>query len=691
MAKEKTNQPTAEDVNAMVTTEETVSPEQTVLPEPPTEPQPEPQPDTGRSNDRTLFDKLSEKHPRFAAFLRAAGIPDMLLIRMIAAFFIVSGFNVLFRRYDAIAPIAVWKDFLNHSSLGMIILMSLLLFLALTLLRITLPPKLRVSDQIAAVAGLLFFNFEVMWRNGNFYNCAGTIVITLIFFYYILNKTDTTRFSQKLSGRACFAIVLCGTLFAFAFICVISLYRHWFFVSKYDDLGIFVQMFYSLITHKNANTTCERYEVLSHFRVHASYILLLLAPIYKLIPRPETLLILQAIFAEAGIIPFYLIAKRHKFTGIPLIFLCGCYTFAVAIIGPCFFDFHENALLPTLLMWLIWSLEYKKYVPAYIFTVLVCIVKEDAPLFVILLCLYFFFHEKDSRRAAHGFVMASMAGAYMLLITTWLNKNGNGVYMTDTRFEHLMITKGSGLSAVIKTVLTDPAYFFSLFFQEKTLMFFFEIMISLLFVPFMTKKIYRYLLMLPFLLTNLVIGAQYEAAAKIEMQYIFGPYCLLLYMCILNLSDMEAERKYQMPVIMAAASFLLSFGMYTERIRWITGYKNNQQYYVGLQNVLDQLPKDAKVGVDSFLVPHVANRDEVYMFDGNQVDMDTHLLKHPEHFDIIVMPMSWYKDWGEEFVAAQDLVLVAEYQNASRIYYTREYYESHPPAIQVPQTTQPAQ
>ena len=61
-----------------------------------------------------------------------------------------------------------------------------------------------------------------------------------------------------------------------------------------------------------------------------------------------------------------------------------------------------------------------------------------------------------------------------------------------------------------------------------------------------------------------------------------------------------------------------------------------------------------------------------------------------EHFDIIVLPMNWYADWGEEFVKAQDMVLVAQFRDISRIYYSRSYYEANPPAVQIPETTAPA-
>ncbi|HAG13721.1 MAG TPA: hypothetical protein DCG49_07645 [Ruminococcus sp.] len=611
--------------------------------------------------------------------LLAAGIPNMLLVRLIAVFFFVSGINILIVRHaHQHTPFANWREFLQDSNFAVLILSFFLLFLLLSAVRMFIPPKWRFIDQAAALGGLAIFNFAALWRSGDFYNCAGSAVITSVFLYYILNKCDSRPISNKLSNRTSLIIAVSTAVVTCSFVSLFAVMRHKVFGSTYDDMAIFIQTFHSLAEHFNADTTCERSELLSHFRIHASYILYFLMPVYKIIPYDITLIVMQAFLIGAGVVPLYLIAKHHNFTGLPLLGICFFYLFGLAIIGPCFYDFHENATLPMLLLWLIWSLEQKKYVPAYIFTGLVCIVKEDAPLFVICLCMYFFFHEKDAARSRHGFIMAALSAAYMLIITHWLNQNGNGNFMTNTRFRHLMPEADAGLISVLKTVLSDPAYFFSMFFREKTLLFFVQIMLPLLFTPFMTKKIHRFLLMIPFIITNLVIGAEYQFAAKVDFQYILGPYTMLLYMCILNLGDMEPDRRYKMPILMGACSMLLSYGMYTEKIKYTEMYFGRKDYYRALETMLDSLPEDASIGTDSFLLPHVADRDRVFLFDGNSVDQETHRLKHPENYDIIVMPVNWYNEWGQAMVEAEGLVLADTFQDVSRIYYTKEYAETHP-------------
>lgn len=163
-------------------------------------------------------------------------------------------------------------------------------------------------------------------------------------------------------------------------------------------------MFHSMVTDMTAVTTCERNEFLSHFNVHSSYIFYLLAPFYAIFPNENTLLIAQAVLAMGGVIPLFLIARNHNYKGIPLAAAGIIYVFAAGLIGPCFYDFHENAFLPTLLMWLLYAVDKRKIGLFYVMSVLVCIVKEDAPLYVMCIALFLFFDEKSGK----GFTVSSL-------------------------------------------------------------------------------------------------------------------------------------------------------------------------------------------------------------------------------------------------------------------------------------------
>lgn len=583
-------------------------------------------------NIRTLCKKICN-------FFEVFGIPDMFLVRFIAVFFLISGVNVSIQKKDEIWAVSKWRDFVPEVNGLRTILLMAGAFILLTVLYKFTPPKYRIVDQSFAISAILYFDITLLWRSNDVYLSMGVMFISVAFIYYAIGKVRQKKLYNKIPWWVCGIVVLAAAVLVGIFIGVTTVCRHQNFGSCTHDFGLFVQMYYSLAKDGTAITTCERDEALSHFYIHASYIFYTLVPIYKAFPKEETLLIAQAVLTMGGIVPMFLIAKRHNMKGIALIFMGFAYTFSIGLIAPCFYEFHENAFLPTLLMWLLWAVDSKKYIMFYIMSVLVCIVKEDAPLYVVCIGMYMFFDNKKQIGRMNGLIMSLFAGAYMMFITNWLVENGDGQMMTSTRFGLLMIDYDGGLKEVVKNTLADPAYFFSLFVHEDTLPFFLHIMMPLLFMPFFTKKIHRYLLMLPFVIMNLVVGAGYGYAASVGYQYIFGPVCLLLYMCIINIDDMGQTRKQEIPVLLGSAALIMTLGGISHNMSYYENHIKNEEYFTNLENMLDEIPQDASVACDTWLLPHIADRDEVYLLDDGDYNAETNEIIRAERYDFFVVPV----------------------------------------------------
>ena len=577
-------------------------------------------PDTEEEPKLSLKDLIGKAK----GFLDDIGIPDMLLVRFVAVYFMFAGFLVSAMR-DTLSPVERWQDFIKEASLGKYVMLGLVAFILLTVIYDLIPKRFRIVDQSLAIASVLFFDIQALWRINKSYVSIAFVVVSLVFIYYCLGKLPSKKLYKKVPWWASGIVVLIAAGLVCFFVALTTVYRHKTFGTACHDFGLFVQMYHSLTENLTAVTTCERDYTVSHFLVHASYIFYALVPVYKLFPYAETLLVCQAILAMGGIVPMFLIAKRHNFKGVSLIFMGFAYVFCIGLIAPCYYEFHENAFLPTLLMWLLWAVDGKKIIPFYIFSVLTCIVKEDAPLYIVCIAMYMFFRDKGSVKRLHGIIMAALAGSYMIIITNYLTKNGDGQMMTSSRFGNLMIDPEGGFAEVIKNVLADPAYFFSLLIQEHSMEFFIQVMLPLLFLPFFTKKIHRFLLMLPFVIMNMVIGAGYGYACSIGYQYIFGPVCLLLYMCIINLDDMGAAKKHDLPILMGSAAMILTIGTQSHNIGSYESYKNEEEngakYYSTLESMIQSVPEDASLAIDTWLLPHAANRDRGYLFDNGDIEI----------------------------------------------------------------------
>ena len=553
---------------------------------------------------------------RIKGFLEKFGIPDMLLIRFLMAYFFVSGYNLTIARSKEINPVDNWKEYVGENSLLTSFIIMFFIFVLYSLIYDRLPKKARYADHIGAIIAILFFDLELLWNVDNFQFAMATACISGVFIYYILGKFGKNQLLMKISWKISGVFVLIVTGLLVFFISLTTICHHKIFGTSCFDFGIFVQMYHSIGDHLTAVTTCERDKPLSHFYIHASYIYYILLPVYKIFPKEETLLAAQAVFAMGGVIPTFMIAKKHDFKGISLVGVCFMYIFCSGLILPNYYDFHENAFLPTLLMFMMWAADSKKYKTFFVFAFLVCIVKEETSLYVICVSMMMFFSNKGDKKRWLWLISAAVSGIYMGLITKWLTKNGDGEMMTSYRFGKFLIENGDGLGSVVKNVLTDPGYFFSSLIRESNLLFFVEVMFPLLFLPFFTKKIERYFLMLPFVITNLAIGASYGYAESISYQYIFGPVCPLIYMSIINLDDLK-EKKQNLAFVSGIISLIIAFGWTSTKIRYYERYQDDKEHFTNVENLLDSVPKDASVAAEAFLLPHIADRDRIYLLDMN--------------------------------------------------------------------------
>ncbi len=569
-------------------------------------------------------------------------LPDMLLPRFLAVYFLISGCWILYFKHKLeLEAITGWREFATKASSGGILMTSLVLMLAgfalFSGLNRILPKRSKITDQSLGILSILFFDITVLWRVNNLFLTTAVAFVTLVFINYLINKLPSREPYEKVpwtfSGLICLGTAALVTFFIIRG----TVAKHQIFGTACHDFGLFVQMFHSLAKNLQPITTAERDEVMSHFHVHASYIYYLLVPFYKAIPKESTLLAAQAILAMGGAIPMFLIAKRRDYRGISLIFMTFAYIFSLAIVSPCFYDFHENAFLPTLLMWLFYAIDKENTILFWIMTVLVCIVKEDAPLYIMCIGLFLFFEKRKSGFRWQGLCSTFISAGYMLVILKWLTANGDGGKMTNIRFGILMIEQDRGIGEVIKNVIVDPAYFFSLLIHEDTLNFLLTVMMPLLFLPFLTKKIHRFWLMVPFIVMNLVIGAGYGYAANIEFQYVFGPICLLFYMIFLNLDDLGDKPKQDLAILLGSAAILYFVAMPLHYWDNVESYNNNKETFQQLEDTLDSIPEDAVVYATPFFISHIAERDELYLYDLNDVNQDANTINNLDQIDFIVM------------------------------------------------------
>ncbi|MDO5557982.1 MAG: DUF2079 domain-containing protein [Oscillospiraceae bacterium] len=622
--------------------------------------------------------KIRKYASQTGTILKNTGLPDLLLIRFMAVYLIFSGFFLLRSVIDKTDPVGGWKDYIAGSSLPLMTGLTAGGFIVLSVLYYLLrKTRYNAADHIALFCGFMLFSCCGVIKNNSFYLATGLIILSLILMYQIFLKTDPERLDHLPNFTAMIIVLVCAVCVA-AVLIITSINKYRIFWSATFDFGIFVQMFHSMSRKLLPLTTCERGMVLSHFNVHASFILYLLVPVYKLFPEPETLLFIQPVLVMSGVIPLYLTAVNHKFKGLSLAGVCLIYVFSSSLIMPCMYDFHENCLLPPLLMWAIYAADKRKFPLLYIMSALVCIVKEDAPLYIICLSIYLFFDEKSVRRV-HAVILAVLSGIYFAGITGWLNEHGDGQFMAAMRFSNLTIDQAEGFTGIIKNVLEDPLYFFSLLITEKSLLFFIQVFLPLLFIPFISKKAYRLILIFPFVIMNLAVGSSYGYASNINFQYIFGPACFLIYLTVLNCSDMNLKTRNTLVALAAAASVISSVSCLTPSLKLNEVYNNNSQQYERMHECLNSIPEDASVIGFGYYMPHIANRDEVYLFD--QANLESPLeegkevvIKDVMNYDFFILKNSdEITEPSRKYLEKSGFTIYKEFEDVFVIYINPQY------------------
>jgi uncharacterized membrane protein len=166
-----------------------------------------------------------------------------------------------------------------------------------------------------------------------------------------------------------------GLVLAFTLVySLIGLLRHWRFGSNAFDLGIFDQAIWLASRFAAPASTVSGFpNVLGD---HFSPILLLLAPLYWIAPRPETLIVAQAILFGLSIVPVARFLRR-RLDPTPTLLLAGAYGMFWGLQRAAAFDVHEVAFAPLLVAALIVAIDERKWPLMWASAVAIALVKED--------------------------------------------------------------------------------------------------------------------------------------------------------------------------------------------------------------------------------------------------------------------------------------------------------------------------
>jgi uncharacterized membrane protein len=187
-----------------------------------------------------------------------------------------------------------------------------------------------------------------------------------------------SEFLARSEGR----IALAAALLAATAFGGLALLRHWTFHSTASDLAVFDQVLWNTIHGRFMESTLSlaRCEPHSFFGDHFSPALLLILPLYVLVPRPETLIVVQTIALTLGVWPIYLLARRFLPTSEQRLVWVAAYLLSAPLSFIALYDFHEITLAVAPLGFAMYFLATRRTAPMILFLIVALLAKEEVAL-----------------------------------------------------------------------------------------------------------------------------------------------------------------------------------------------------------------------------------------------------------------------------------------------------------------------
>lgn len=548
-------------------------------------------------------------------------LPEKLFMRIVATVFF-AGMVVLLENTDRINTLAT----LHGVPDKWYIILFVALFAGLSILQYVFKRFLEVEmDAIFLLGATLFYVFIVAMNTADIYYISMISIFTLVVFRYVLERHPGAYEYLELERKTVKKILIILFVVTAVYLGLLILLRLFLMNPVTFDFGIFVQMFHYMKETLIPYTTCERYELLSHFTIHFSPIFYLILPIYMIFPAPATLVVVQLLAVLSGVIPLYLMCKRKNAKGLVTLAICVAYLLYPTLRGGLFYDFHENKFLAPLIMWLLYFFEEenerKKRIGVIVFTILLLMVKEDAPLYAACIGLYHGLAVKERKHRRLGFGVFVFSLLYFFVVFYFMGKHGDaGSAITSFgRYENLTVNGYQGISGIVMNIVKDPAYVVKQLVSEEKVQFLLWMFFPVLFLPFFNKKTVTFVLLLPMLAMNLL--SYYPYQHSIYYQYAYGSGALVIYLTYLVLSDMKGTRGKKYAILVIVASLLMSTSALSEKNAYFKDYKKNKEFLQEMHDMMESIPVDASVSASTSLVPLVAERREVYRYqEGDLTD-----------------------------------------------------------------------
>jgi len=405
-----------------------------------------------------------------------------------------------------------------------------------------------------------------------------------------------------------FLLILLVLLYTAVFSTVSILGFRNFSMSAFD-IGIHAQAIWKLSTGRGLFNTVRGLPIWGD---HCWFIMLLYTPLYWLIPRVETLLVLQSLGLALGALPLAAIIMRRGGGRTAALVFAMAWLLSPALQNMNLENFHPEVLAAPFLLWAVERAEALKWRGYWLAIAAALLCKEDVALTTFMLGLWVFFR---NRRAGILTMLISLAW-FLLCMKVFLpffNQHGFFRFQGGYWFSRFWQSR------------FDPDFYWTILHQVRVWIYAWKLGLPLLFLFLLNPLLAA--AALPSFVVNVLSGNDY----LISIEYHYNNQTLPMLFAASGISFSWLRHKTEniplagwiiLASILAASlwanakwSFLPLKNIQTRLSSQYSFFRESgmDQRFEKFTELLPQDP-DVPIAVSHNLLPHLAHRSAVYMF-----------------------------------------------------------------------------
>lgn len=384
------------------------------------------------------------------------------------------------------------------------------------------------------------------------------------------------------------------------------------------------------------------------FGDHASLILLLLVPVFWVIPGTSTLLVVQALVIAAGAFPLYLFAR--KVLSSPVMGFCAAFLWLAnpAVNGTGMENFHPDSFLGLFLPLAIYALYEKKWNLYWCAVIGALLVKEDVLLVLVPLGIFvaFRFDKRRGLLTALASLVASIVGMFVLM------RSLIGVPTRNT----WRIPYG-GVGGFLKETFTNPLGVGKYLLSEDRALYVFQMAAP--FAAVFALSPWMALVSVPVIASNIVSTFWYQHS----IQYHYSLVAVPALLCATIFGVRAVAQKWRgvvmTIVVLCTIVTTVLWGQHSLAITPRKVLTADAPVAAAAREIVKEIPSNAVVSAYDPLVTFLAHRKEIYFFPnpfravyyGVGTELEGKPLPSADHVEFVVLPrvlneaLRW--DWAE--------------------------------------------